>query len=71
MSRYRKHVPCRSMPGAIAHSQIYTEDYHENVIFLLTEVDSMAASKNDIIEVLREIAADLQLGVFPINGRIG
>ncbi len=71
LPRYKKHVPHGSMPDAIAHSQIHTEDYHENVIFLLTEVDSIATSRNDITEVLREIAMDLQAGAFPINERIG
>ena len=71
LPRYKKYVPHNSMSDAIAHSQIHTENYHENVAFLLTEANSMATSKNDIIEVLREIAADLQLGVFPINERIG
>ena len=71
LPRYKKHVPHNAMPDAIAHSQIHTEDYHENVAFLLTEVDLMATSKNNIIEVLREIAVDLQVGAFPINERIG
>lgn len=71
LPRYKKHVPHDSMPAAIAHSQIHTEDYHENVVFLLTEANLMAASKNDIIEVLREIATDLQMGGFPISERIG
>jgi len=64
LPQFKKRVPHKLMPNAIAHSQIHAEDYHENVTFLLTEANSMATSKNDIIEVLREMAADLRLGVF-------
>jgi len=35
------------------------------------KVDLGAASKEDVIKVLREIAIDLQAGNFPINEIIG
>ena len=67
LPRYKKHVPHDSMPAAIAHSQIHTEMYHENVFTVLMKVDLIAVSKEDITEALREIADDLQEGIFPIN----
>ncbi len=55
------------MPDAIAHSQTHTEKYHANVVTMLVIADNMATSKEDIIEVLKEIGSDLQAGTFPIN----
>ncbi len=71
LPRYKKHVPHGSMPAAIAHSQIHTKTYHENVFIVLMKVDLVATSKEDVSKVLREIAIDLQAGDFPINERIG
>jgi len=67
LPRYKKHVPHDSMPKAIAHSQTHTNIYHANVVTVLMRVDLVATSKEDIIDALREIAADLQEGTFPID----
>jgi len=67
LPQYKKHVPHKSMPKAIAHSQTHTNMYHTNVFIVLMRVDLVAASKNDIIKALREIGKDLQAGTFPIN----
>ncbi len=67
MPRYKKHVPHKSMPDAIAHSQIHTADYHDNAFTVLAMADSTATSKEDMFKALREIAADLQSGDFLIN----
>jgi len=67
LPRYKKHVPHKLMPNAIAHSQTHTETYHANVVAVLMRVDLAATSKEDIIGALREIAADLQEGIFPID----
>ena len=70
LPRYRKHVPHKSMPDAIAHSQTHTADYHDNVFTVLAMADSTATSKEDIFKVLREIATDLQSGGFLISGQM-
>ncbi len=67
MPRYKKYVPHDAMPDAIAHSQIHTKIYHENVFTVLMKVDLVAVSKEDITEALKEIAEDLQAGIFPIS----
>jgi len=67
LPRYKKYVPHDAMPAAIAHSQIHTEIYHENVFTVLMKVDLVAVSKEDITETLKEIAEDLQAGIFPIS----
>lgn len=70
LPRYKKHVPHKSMPGAIAHSQIHTADYHDNVFTILAMADSTAISKEDMLKALREIAVGLQSGDFLINERM-
>jgi len=67
LPRYKKHVPHKTMPNAIAHSETHTNNYHDNVFTMLRIANSIATSKEDIINILREIAIDLQAGTFPIN----
>ncbi len=67
LPRFKKHVPHSSMPNAIAHSQVHTDIYHENVVTMLIIADATASSKDDIIEVLREIGNDLQAGTFLVD----
>ncbi len=67
LPRYQKYLPHKSMPNAISHSQIHTGNYHDNVFVVLQMADLAATSKDDILDVLREIGEDLQAGTFPIN----
>jgi len=71
LPQFKKNIPHKSMPDAVAHSQTHTDEYHANVITMLRAADSSATSKEDIIEALREIAIDLQAGDFSINELIG
>ncbi len=67
---HEKHTPHKDIPNAIAHSKIHTGFYHINVTTVLVTVDIPSATRDDIIEALREIAEDLQDGSFPINDPI-
>ena len=67
LPRYKRHVPHKDMPNAIAHSQTHTDIYHENVIAVLLDVDIPGATRGDIFDALRDIAYNLQSGNFPIN----
>ncbi len=67
LPKFKKHVPHKTMPNAIAHSQTHTNDYHANVIAVLADVDIPGATRDDILDALRDIAYNLQSGNFPIN----
>jgi len=67
LPRYEKHTPHKNMPDAVAHSKMHTNFYHINVVAVLVAVDIPGAVRDSIVEALREIAEDLQDGVFPIN----
>jgi len=67
LPQFKKHVPHKSMPDAIAHSQTHTEVYHQNVVSLLVDIDKISGViRDDILKTLREIGEDLQDGTFPI-----
>ena len=56
------------MPEAYPHSVIHTDIYYVNVTnLLLNQVRVNETTKDDIIDVLQEIAHDLKKGRFPIR----
>ncbi|WP_444997226.1 hypothetical protein [Aliikangiella sp. IMCC44359] len=62
-----KFVPHPNMPKAPSHKKIHTNEYYLNLTDLLKEVSAVPnATKQDIIDVLGEVASDLTNGVFPI-----
>jgi len=66
-----KHIPHKMMPNAYAHATIHTQDYYVNITILLQNAASIhGVVKEDIVDVLQEIAQDLQTGKFPINSPI-
>ena len=71
MPRSVGHTPHPDMPNAYAHNRIHTTIYHDNVFFVLREAAQIpGATKEDIEEILRDIALRLQAGTFPINERL-
>ncbi len=64
------YTPHPEIPDSIAHSKTHTDIYHANVFTTLMRVDVPGATKEDIIEVLRGIAEDLEDGVFPLEKAI-
>ncbi len=61
-------TPHPDMPNAYAHSKTHTDIYHLNVIYMLREAATIpGATKEDIEEVLQDIAQSLQAGTFPID----
>lgn len=65
---YKKHVPHKSMPKAYPHTTIHTGLYYVNVTsYLVSQTRIEGTTKEDIIDVLREIAEDLRNGSFPLH----
>ena len=63
-----RRTPHPDMPQAHAHSTIHTDFYHLNVFFMLREAATIpGATKEDIEEVLQDIARSLQAGTFPLH----
>ena len=54
------------MENAKAHSETHTEIYHRGVLMTLIRVDVPGSTREDVIEALREIAMDLEEGVFSV-----
>ena len=64
-------TPHPDMPNAYAHNRTHTNVYHDNVFFVLREAAQIpGATKEDIEEILRDIALRLQAGTFPIHERM-
>jgi len=69
---FNKYLPHKDMPESYAHSVVHTEDYYININELLkAEAILPDVSKEDIEDVLAEIANDLKQGVFPLYGKKG
>jgi hypothetical protein len=66
LPKYKDHTPHPKMENAKAHSEIHTEVYHRDVLMTLVRVDVPGATREDIIEALREIAMDLEEGEFSV-----
>jgi len=66
-----KHTPHKKMPNAYPHSTIHTDYYYVNIT---TSLENRAilqgVTKEDIVDVLQDIAQDLQQGSFPIQQRL-
>lgn len=67
LPRWRKHTPHPSMPDAYAHLPVHTNVYFLNVTNMLREEFDAEGSKDDIKDVLRDIAKRLTNGAFPIR----
>jgi hypothetical protein len=64
--KYKEHIPHPAMEYAKAHSETHTEIYHRDVLMTLVRVDVPGATRDDLIEALREIAMDLKEGAFSV-----
>jgi hypothetical protein len=63
-----KYVPHPDMPNAYSHKKIHTKVYYVNLTEMLADVSLVPnANKEDIIDVLDEIANELVNGKFPIR----
>jgi len=70
LPRFVRHTPHSVMPAAIAHSLTHTNYYYDNVDAVLLRVDVPGATRENVIKALRDIAADLRSGMFPIHKAI-
>jgi|GEM_PF-5444294 len=69
LPRFKRHLPHPDMPDAYSHSEIHTKDYYLNITQMLTDESSLPnTTKEDIEEVLRDIANELQNGSFALHG---
>ncbi|WP_444994747.1 AHH domain-containing protein [Aliikangiella sp. IMCC44359] len=62
-----KFVPHPDMKKAPSHKKIHTETYYLNLTFLLNQAVLRGAEKQDIIDVLEEVADDLINDRFPFR----
>ncbi len=68
LPRFIKNIPHPQMKKSYAHSVVHTKMYYTNVTTLLLDESKVpGVTKEDIIEILREIAQDLHNGVFPLE----
>ncbi|MBI3900502.1 MAG: AHH domain-containing protein [Gammaproteobacteria bacterium] len=67
----KKNVPHPDMPNACAHKTVHTNVYYVNVEFLLEglAVDP-DTTKQNVVDLLREIARQLTEGTFPLKNRL-
>lgn len=71
LPRFVKHTPHFDMPNAIAHSRAHTNVYYKNVEFVLNRVSSIpGATREDILQAMRDIGQDLQAGIFSVSDEI-
>ncbi|WP_086932006.1 AHH domain-containing protein [Agarilytica rhodophyticola] len=59
-----------NLKSAYVHNTIHTNIYYSNVNFQIIQAYENNATKDDMKEILQEIAEDLQLGVYPIYSYI-
>jgi hypothetical protein len=68
LPRFLKDVPHPDMPDAYAHSSVHTKAYYLNITDLLVGTSEIpGATKEDIQNVLRDIALELQSGTYPLS----